>query len=181
MRSKNKVTEKRYGICKNCGSLAVGYKKGRPCLKCDSPEVGEVCLEFVWANQKNEIFGLKREVKRLRRGFELYAVLVNQGQLVNSKIITEIGRITGKVDYHRNRVSIKTILRDLEEALQIRKNEMEILKEDMESIRIDRSSWFYKNCKRQRKAQAKICQVCPFRNFIEEREERAQEKDQESN
>lgn len=26
---------------------------------------------------------------------------------------------------------------------------------------------FYKNCKRQRKLSAKICQVCPFREDIE--------------
>ena len=32
------------------------------------------------------------------------------------------------------------------------------------------SSWFYKNCKRQRKAGAKICQVCPFRKIIESQE-----------
>lgn len=35
---------------------------------------------------------------------------------------------------------------------------------------IDKRSWFYKNCKRQRKNNAKICQVCPFRNGIEEQE-----------
>lgn len=32
---------------------------------------------------------------------------------------------------------------------------------------IDRNSWFYKNCKRQRKNGAKICQECPFREYIE--------------
>jgi len=36
--------------------------------------------------------------------------------------------------------------------------------------RVDMNSWFYKNCKRQRKAKAKICQVCPFRGIIEEQE-----------
>lgn len=35
---------------------------------------------------------------------------------------------------------------------------------------IDKSSWFYKNCKRQRKSEAKICQCCPFRSGIEEQE-----------
>lgn len=30
------------------------------------------------------------------------------------------------------------------------------------------SSIFYKNCKRQRKAEAKICQDCPFRKMIED-------------
>ena len=35
---------------------------------------------------------------------------------------------------------------------------------------IDKSSWFYKNCKRQRNAEAKICQCCPFRSGIEEQE-----------
>jgi len=31
-------------------------------------------------------------------------------------------------------------------------------------------SWFYKNCKRQRKAGAKICGECPFREGIEQLE-----------
>jgi len=35
---------------------------------------------------------------------------------------------------------------------------------------INKSSWFYKNCKTQRKKNAKICQVCPFRNGIEKQE-----------
>jgi hypothetical protein len=30
-----------------------------------------------------------------------------------------------------------------------------------------KQTWFYTNCKRQRKADAKICQVCPFRKDIE--------------
>ena len=32
---------------------------------------------------------------------------------------------------------------------------------------------FYTNCKRQRKASAKICQVCPFRKKIEEFEKKS--------
>jgi hypothetical protein len=36
---------------------------------------------------------------------------------------------------------------------------------------VDKESWFYKNCKRQRKNKAKICQCCPFRKGIEEQEE----------
>ena len=36
---------------------------------------------------------------------------------------------------------------------------------------LDKSSWFYKNCKKQRKNNAKICQVCPFRKWIESKEE----------
>jgi hypothetical protein len=39
-----------------------------------------------------------------------------------------------------------------------------------EAQRIDKSTWFYKNCKRQRKCEAKICQVCPFRKSIEQQE-----------
>lgn len=35
---------------------------------------------------------------------------------------------------------------------------------------IDKESWFYKNCKKQRKRGAKICQECPFRGYIEETE-----------
>lgn len=40
----------------------------------------------------------------------------------------------------------------------------------MKDIKIDFNGWFYKNCKRQRKVEAKICQVCPFRKYIEEQE-----------
>lgn len=40
----------------------------------------------------------------------------------------------------------------------------------MKNIKIDFNSWFYKNCKRQRRAKAKICQVCPFRSYIEKQE-----------
>ena len=36
--------------------------------------------------------------------------------------------------------------------------------------KVDKKSWFYTNCKRQRKAEAKICQCCPFRKKIEEQE-----------
>ena len=38
----------------------------------------------------------------------------------------------------------------------------------LELMEPDKTSWFYKNCKRQRKNEAKICQVCPFRQFIED-------------
>lgn len=37
----------------------------------------------------------------------------------------------------------------------------------MEFPIIDKTTWFYKNCVRQRKANAKICQCCPFRQGIE--------------
>lgn len=40
----------------------------------------------------------------------------------------------------------------------------------MEFPKLDKSTWFYKNCKRQRKANAKICQCCPFRKGIEDQE-----------
>jgi len=35
---------------------------------------------------------------------------------------------------------------------------------------IDTSTWFYKNCRSQRRRGAKICQVCPFRRRIEGQE-----------
>ena len=35
---------------------------------------------------------------------------------------------------------------------------------------IDKSSWFYKNCVKQRRSSAKICQCCPFRKGIEMQE-----------
>jgi len=41
----------------------------------------------------------------------------------------------------------------------------------MEFPIVDKKSWFYKNCVRQRKNNAKICQVCPFRKGIEEQEQ----------
>lgn len=40
----------------------------------------------------------------------------------------------------------------------------------MKKIEIDFNSWFYKNCKIQRRKGAKICQVCPFRKYIEKQE-----------
>jgi len=40
----------------------------------------------------------------------------------------------------------------------------------MKAIKIDYNGWFYKNCVRQRRNVAKICQVCPFRSYIEEQE-----------
>ena len=42
----------------------------------------------------------------------------------------------------------------------------------MEFPVVDKSSWFYKDCKRQRKNKAKICQVCPFRKGIELQEKK---------
>jgi hypothetical protein len=39
-----------------------------------------------------------------------------------------------------------------------------------QKIKLDEKSWFYKNCKRQRKRNAKICQCCPFRSEIENQE-----------
>lgn len=40
----------------------------------------------------------------------------------------------------------------------------------MKAIKIDFGSWFYRNCKVQRRRKVKICQVCPFRSYIEELE-----------
>jgi len=40
----------------------------------------------------------------------------------------------------------------------------------MKKIKIDFKSWFYKNCRIQRKKNAKICLVCPFREYIEQEE-----------
>lgn len=37
-------------------------------------------------------------------------------------------------------------------------------------MEIDFRSKFYKNCKQQRKREAKICQDCPFRKEIEKQE-----------
>ena len=41
---------------------------------------------------------------------------------------------------------------------------------------IDRKSWWYKNCKRQRKVGAKICQECPFRGYIDNEEKNQDSK-----
>ncbi len=38
--------------------------------------------------------------------------------------------------------------------------------------KIDKTTWFYKNCKKQRRNEALICQVCPFRAGIEQQEEK---------
>ena len=42
-------------------------------------------------------------------------------------------------------------------------------------FKLDKSSWFYKNCKRQRKQGAKICGECPFRKWIEAQEAKISE------
>jgi len=36
----------------------------------------------------------------------------------------------------------------------------------------DFQSWFYRNCVRQRRNHAKICEQCPFRDWIEKQEQR---------
>jgi hypothetical protein len=36
------------------------------------------------------------------------------------------------------------------------------------NVNFDKDSWFFKNCKRQRKIGAKICNSCPFRIHIEQ-------------
>ena len=49
---------------------------------------------------------------------------------------------------------------------------MDIRGEEMNFPTIDKDSRFYKNCKANRKNNAKICQSCPFRKGIEKQEER---------
>ena len=46
----------------------------------------------------------------------------------------------------------------------------------MRKLQIDFNSWFYKNCRIQRKREAKICQVCPFREYIESEERKKNER-----
>jgi hypothetical protein len=36
--------------------------------------------------------------------------------------------------------------------------------------KVNMDSWFYRNCKTQRRKGAKICQECPFRKGIEQQE-----------
>jgi len=40
----------------------------------------------------------------------------------------------------------------------------------MKEWKLDKTSWFYKNCRTQRRRGAKICNECPFRTWIEEQE-----------
>ena len=42
--------------------------------------------------------------------------------------------------------------------------------EKMERV-VDMTSWFYKNCRTQRRRGAKICSECPFRAEIEKQEQ----------
>jgi len=42
---------------------------------------------------------------------------------------------------------------------------------------VDMGSWFYKNCRSQRRRGAKICQSCPFRGTIEAQETGMEVKD----
>jgi hypothetical protein len=48
--------------------------------------------------------------------------------------------------------------------------EIQHMDKDLIFPKIDKSSWFYRNCKSQRKREAKICQCCPFRAGIEKLE-----------
>jgi hypothetical protein len=57
---------------------------------------------------------------------------------------------------------LKTALADLRET----KKRLEAIENALKG-KIDHSTWFYKNCKIQRRKGAKICQVCPFRILIE--------------
>lgn len=47
------------------------------------------------------------------------------------------------------------------------------VKRNVKFPRIDFRSWFYENCKKQRRHGAKICQECPFRQGIEDQEAEA--------
>lgn len=44
------------------------------------------------------------------------------------------------------------------------------------NIKIDTTTVFYKNCKRRRKEEAKICSSCPFKNIIEQNENKTKIK-----
>ena len=47
------------------------------------------------------------------------------------------------------------------------------MKELAAAMNIDKKSKWYKNCKQQRKREARICQDCPFRKQIEKEENNA--------
>lgn len=47
--------------------------------------------------------------------------------------------------------------------------------EVVNNFKLNFDSRFYKNCKRQRKNNAKICQECPFRKWIEKQERKRNE------
>lgn len=57
--------------------------------------------------------------------------------------------------------------RDNESTFQ---NIRSLIEKSDKGLEVDFDSLFYKNCKRQRKKGAKICQVCPFRKGIEREE-----------
>ena len=40
----------------------------------------------------------------------------------------------------------------------------------MNTFKINWNGWWNKNCKTQRKKKTKICQLCPFREYIENQE-----------
>ena len=55
---------------------------------------------------------------------------------------------------------------DLADALRELRKKYDTLVEGLK-CKIDHSTWFYKNCKTQRRRGAKICNSCPFRVLIE--------------
>ena len=69
---------------------------------------------------------------------------------------------------------IRTIVKDMKDKYwaqeQYYLDTIKTLKEGKPKVGVDIRSWFYKNCKSQRKRGAKICQSCPFRKMIEEQE-----------
>ena len=69
---------------------------------------------------------------------------------------------------------IRTIVKDMKDKYwaqeQYYLDTIKTLKEGNPKVGVDIRSWFYKNCKSQRKRGAKICQSCPFRKMIEEQE-----------
>jgi len=47
---------------------------------------------------------------------------------------------------------------------------IDAIRRAIEGPGVDKTSWWYKNCKAQRRKGAKICNSCPFRQQIESQE-----------
>ena len=71
---------------------------------------------------------------------------------------------------------IRTIMKEIEDKHWGREaylyDTIKELKKQLDDCKpkVDMGSWFYKNCKSQRKRGAKICQCCPFREIVEAQE-----------
>ena len=77
-------------------------------------------------------------------------------------------------------IKMRKIIKEREKQERLFEKYLEFISNNPKKLNISdklykdgKQTCFYTNCKRQRKASAKICQVCPFRKKIEEFEKKS--------